>query len=151
MKHILQLVNYYKNTISLTQATFVPLTFRSLPETFIRRSLVNSGSCHDSDATWQVIGRTCGSACSCPRPGSRTVVPHFEYILPLWSIKYFCPILCPKQWRPATRTVRPISCHVASLSWQVPEEELIKLLQFFWWRSLIETKTSKVKMLVVLS
>jgi len=43
----------------------------SLSETFIRRSLFNSssGSCHDSDATWQEIGRMCGSACSSPRPG----------------------------------------------------------------------------------
>jgi len=41
------------------------LTFRSLSETFIRRSLFNSssGSCQDSDATWQEISRTCGSAC----------------------------------------------------------------------------------------
>jgi len=51
---------------------FFTLTFRSLSETFIRRSLFNSssGSCHDSDGTWQDISRTCGSACSSPHPGS---------------------------------------------------------------------------------
>jgi len=56
------------------------LTFRSSSETVIRRSLFSSssGSCHDSDVTWQEIGRTCGSACSCPRPGSRIVVPAFR-------------------------------------------------------------------------
>jgi len=45
-----------------------------------------SGSCHDSDVTLQEIGRVCGSACSCPRPGSTIVVPPFEYVLPLWCI-----------------------------------------------------------------
>jgi len=73
-----------ENAITSTQPTFILLTFRSLSETFIRRSLFNSssGSCHDSDATWQEIGRTCGSACSSPRPGSRNVVPLFKYVLP---------------------------------------------------------------------
>ena len=72
-----------KLPISLTQPTFLPLTIQSLSETFIRRSMINSssGSCHDSDATWQEIGHTCGSECSCPRPGSRIVVPPFEYVL----------------------------------------------------------------------
>ena len=42
-----------ENAITSTQPTFILLTFRSLSETFIRRSLLNSssGSCHDSDAT----------------------------------------------------------------------------------------------------
>jgi len=50
---------YYFNTTNI-----FTLTFRSLSETFVRRSLFNSssGSCHDSDATWQEIGCTCGSA-----------------------------------------------------------------------------------------
>jgi len=43
--------------------------------------------------------------------------------------------------------VRPISCHVASLSWQEPEEELNKLLLM---KSLIRDRNVKVKMLVVL-
>jgi len=62
---------YYFNTTNI-----FALTFWSLPETFIRRSLFSSssGSCHDRDATWQEIGRTCGSACSSPRPGSRIAV-----------------------------------------------------------------------------
>jgi len=65
------------------------LTSRSLSETFIRKKLLisSSGSCDDSNPTWQEIGCTCGSACSCPRPGSRIVVPLFEYALPL-SIRY---------------------------------------------------------------
>ena len=41
----------------------------------------SSGSCHDSDATWQEIGRTCGSACIAalvplPRPNLRTEIWH---------------------------------------------------------------------------
>jgi len=73
----LQKYHYFNTTNNFT------LTFRSLSETFIRRSLFNSssGSCDNSDATWQEIGRTCGSACSCPRPGSRIAVLLFEYVL----------------------------------------------------------------------
>jgi len=52
---------------------------------------------------FNTIGRTCGSACSSSRPGTTGAT----------------------RW--ATR-IRPISCHVASLSWQEPEEELNKLL-----------------------
>jgi len=37
-----------------------------------------SGSCHSSDGMWQEIGRTCGSAYGCPRPGSRIVVPRCQ-------------------------------------------------------------------------
>jgi len=67
---------YYFNTTNI-----FTLTFRSLSETFIRRSLFNSssGSCHDSDTTLQEIGRTCGSACSSPRPSSKITVL-FEYV-----------------------------------------------------------------------
>jgi len=36
---------------------------------------------------------------------------------------------------------RPISCHVTSLPWQEPEEELNK---FFWRKSLIEIETSEL-------
>ena len=48
---------YYLNTTNI----FYLLSFRPLSETFIRKSLFNSccGYCHDSDATWQEIGRTC--------------------------------------------------------------------------------------------
>ena len=74
---------YYFNTTNI-----FTLTFRSLSETFIRRSLCNSssGSFHNSDATGQEISRTCGSACSSPCPGSMTAVLLSEYVLPLWSI-----------------------------------------------------------------
>ena len=66
------------------------MTFRSLSETFIRRSLFNSssGSCHDSDATWQEIARTCGSACSSRHPGSSTAVLLSEYVLPLQYLNF---------------------------------------------------------------
>jgi len=65
LKKLSQKYCYFNTTNIFT------LTFRSLSETFIRRSLFNSpsGSCHDSDVTWQEIGRTCGSARSSPRPG----------------------------------------------------------------------------------
>jgi len=48
--HCLLQKYYYFNTTNI-----FTLTFRSLSETFIGRSLFNSssGSCHDSDATWQ--------------------------------------------------------------------------------------------------
>ena len=100
MKHILRLVNYCK-TLLLKHNQHFTLTFRSLSETFIRRSLFNSsfGSCHDSNATWwQEIGRR--TAIFEPGRGELHAEPH----------------------------VRPISCHVASLSWQEPEVELNKLL-----------------------
>jgi len=50
---------------------FYLLTFWSLSETFIRRSLFisSSGFCHNSDAMWQEISRMCGLACCCPHPG----------------------------------------------------------------------------------
>ena len=96
-----------KKTITSTQANIFTLSFRSVPETFIGRSLFSSsGSCHDRDATWQEIGRTCGSACSCLRPGSRrTIVPLSEYVLPLWSIWYFCPIVQNCSGQPVDHTV----------------------------------------------
>jgi len=94
----------HKLLISLTQPTFLPLTFWSLSETFIIRSMINSssGSCHNSDATWQEIGSKRqyifegGTTILEPGRGQLHAEPH----------------------------VRPISCHVASLSWQEPEEEL---------------------------
>jgi len=51
------------------------LTFRSLSETVIRKSLFTSsfGSCHDRDVMWQETGLTCGSVCSSPHPSSRIV------------------------------------------------------------------------------
>ena len=85
---------YYFNTTNI-----FTLTFQSLSETFIRRSLFksSSGSCHDSDATWQEIGRTCGSACSCPRPGSKTAVLlflshhyHDKYRKRNWANFFWC-------------------------------------------------------------
>ena len=67
----------------LLKETFFTMTFWSLPETFIRTSLFSSsGSCHDRDVMWQEISCMCGSACSCPRPGSRIVVPVSDYVLP---------------------------------------------------------------------
>jgi len=83
---------YYFNTTNV-----FTLTFRSLSETFIRRSLFNSssGSCHDSYATCREIGRTCGSACSSPRPGSRIAVLLSEYVYCLfdWSSTFVLSFL----------------------------------------------------------
>ena len=39
--------------------------------------------------TWQEIGRTCGSACRCPCPGSRIVVPSSKYVLLLGLKKQY--------------------------------------------------------------
>jgi len=75
----------------------LPLTFRSLPEIFVRRSLFtssSSGSCHGSDVTWQENGRTYGSVCSSPRHGWQIVVPPYGCGVPLWSIWCLCRILC---------------------------------------------------------
>ena len=76
---------------------FLPLTFRSLPEIFVRRSLFtssSSGSCHGSDVTWQENGRTYGSVCSSPRHGWQIVVPPYGCGLPLWSIWCLCLLFC---------------------------------------------------------
>jgi len=55
-KHIVRLVNYYIKTITSHTTNIFTLTFRSLPETFIRRSLFSSsGSYHDIDVMWQEI------------------------------------------------------------------------------------------------
>jgi len=53
MKNIPRLVNYYNKTITSHTTNIFTLTFWSLPETFIRRSLFSSsfGSCHDRDVT----------------------------------------------------------------------------------------------------
>jgi len=119
---MMQKYYYFNTTIIFT------LTFRSLSETFIRRSLFNSssGSCHDSDAPWQEIGRTCGSALA------PLVLAIFER---------------GRGELHAEPHVRPISCHGASLSWQEPEEELNKLLPM---KVSDRDRNVKVKMLVVL-
>jgi len=53
---------------SNTTKHFLPLTFRSLIQTSVRRSLfTSSGSWHGSDVTWE-IGHTYVSVCSCPHP-----------------------------------------------------------------------------------
>ena len=88
IKHILQLVSYYKKKINSTQPTFLPLMFWSLVETFIRKRLFSSssGSCHDSDATWQEIGHTCGAACSCLHSSSRIIIRLSEYVQLLFML-----------------------------------------------------------------
>jgi len=83
---------------------YLSLMFRSLPETFIRRSLFNSssGSCISRAVTWQEISRTCGWVSSYPRRNSSVVDLISKYILLLWSILCFCPIPCPGRdrcWR----------------------------------------------------
>jgi len=52
----------------------------------------SSGSCHDSDATWQEIGRTCGSACS--------MLPSSRF----------------KDWRPSFRICTASLIHLVLLS-----------------------------------
>ena len=65
-----------KNTVTSTQPTYLPfdvsVSIRDLHQKKFVQFLF--GSCHDSDATWQEIGRVRGSACSCPRPGSRLIM-----------------------------------------------------------------------------
>jgi len=64
-----------KRLLARHNQTFLPWHF----SLFIGRSLfTSSGSCHDRHATWQEIGHTCGSECSCPRPGSRIVIPRWQ-------------------------------------------------------------------------
>jgi len=70
--------DYYLNTTK-----YFTLTFRSLSETFIGRSMFSSsssyGSCYDRDAMWQEIGRTCGSALV-PVQGSSSLFPNMYCI-----------------------------------------------------------------------
>ena len=83
--------------LHITTWRIFTLTFRSLSETFVRRSLFSSSSgfCHGSDVTWQEIARMCGSVCSCPCPGSLNAVPPFGYVPPPWSTWCSCHIPCP--------------------------------------------------------
>jgi len=53
------LLIFISNSYNYTTCKIFTLTFRSLPETFIKRKLFIS--CHSSDVTWQDIGRMCGS------------------------------------------------------------------------------------------
>jgi len=70
----------YKHYINHNQTLFT-LTFRSLPETFVKKKMYNSssGSCHGSDVTWQEIGRTRGSVHSC-RPSFRMSTASLIYL-----------------------------------------------------------------------
>ena len=74
-----------RNTFAIRHYSrhYLTLTFRSLSETFVRRSLCSSSSssCHGSDVTWQEIGRMCGSVCSCHHHGSLNAVPSFNKLL----------------------------------------------------------------------
>ena len=87
------------------------LTFRSLSETFIRKKnllISSSGSCDDSDATWQEIGCTCGSACSCLSSRFKDCSPSFR--------------ICTKD----TRTYAlPLSCSLSLI-------HLVLLLIYYW-------------------
>ena len=91
------LQNYKKRLLPQHNQTFFSWRFGlcQRPSSQENCSVLLPGFCHDRDAMWQEIGRTCSSVCSCPRPGSRIVVRLSEYVLPLWSIWYFCPILSP--------------------------------------------------------
>jgi len=59
--HVKCKLQYVNNKTIISDATdhYLPLTFRSLPQTFIRRSLFysSSSSCHGRVVTWQEIGR----------------------------------------------------------------------------------------------
>jgi len=80
MKHVLRLVNSHNKTITSYATNIFTLTFRSVPETFIRRSSFSSSSAlHDRDVTWQEIGHTCGLACVAalvPGQGSSNLFPN---------------------------------------------------------------------------
>jgi len=45
-----------------------------------------------------------------------------------WHIFYLDVSICIRDLRHTAPHIRPISCHVTSLPWQKPEEELNKLL-----------------------
>jgi len=136
---------YYLNTTNILPRHF-GLYQRPSSEEACSEKLVDSssGSCDNSDATWQEIGRTCDSVYSCPRPGSRIGVPlrictassiqdreldkSTTWIRSSTHSKTGMTILEPGQGQlHAEPHIRPISCHVASLSWQ-EAEELNKLL-----------------------
>jgi len=68
----------------------------------------SSGSCDDSDATWQEIGCTCGSACSCLSSRFKDCSPSFR--------------ICTKD----TRTYAlPLSCSLSLI-------HLVLLLIYYW-------------------
>ena len=80
IKHILQVDKTFIYTLLHISTSHISTsTFRSLSDTFVRRSLFSSsGSCDGSDVTWQEIGRMCGSVCSCPHLGSLERRPSFR-------------------------------------------------------------------------
>ena len=121
-----------KNTISLIQPTFLPLTFWFLSETFIKRT----------EEVWLILLQVLATIVM--RRGKKSVV---AYVWPAATVLDRESDKSTRWIKEAVHTqkegydpwtgqgqlhaephARPISCHVASLSWQEPEEELNKLL-----------------------
>jgi len=109
-----------------TTRLYLPCRFDLwISETFVRSSLFrsSSGSCHSSDVTWQEIGRMRGSVCSCPHPGSHNISPSL-FIEHRSSFQ----MEGRRSMNSDKGSYTPMSCHVTSLPWQEPDEELNKLL-----------------------
>jgi len=138
MSRFLWFTVYYLNTTDI----FTFWCF-GLYQTFIRRSLFSSASCHGSDATWQDIGRTFGSACSCPRRpsfriGTASLIQEAVHI--------------QKEGRQSLN--RDKGSYTLSHTYDRfldmshlyrGKKRKKKWTSFFWWRSLIETEISKGK------
>ena len=163
MKHILRLVNYCKNTITSTQPTFLPWCF----------GLYQRPSSEEVCSIPLPVLATIVMRC-----GKKLVVRLAQRVAPLVPVQrlpsLFSNMYCLFESNKSTRWirgstylkrrtaifepgrgqlhaephVRPLSCHVASLSWQEPEEELNKLLLI---KVSDRDRNVQVKMLVVLN
>jgi len=104
-----------KEILTQHNQTFFTLTFLSLLETFIRSSFSFSYSRHDRDVATTVLDRKSDKSARWIKEAVHT---RKEGLRSLDQ---------DERELHAKPHVRPISCHVASLSWQEPEE-LNKLL-----------------------
>jgi len=140
-----------KNTISLIQPTFLPLTFWSLSETFIRRT----------EEVWLILLPVLATIVM--RRGKKSVVPYVwpaatvldrESDKSTWWIKE--AVYIRNEGR------RSLNRDEGSYTLSHTYDRLLakshhyrgknrNWLNFFWWRSLAETETSKEQMLLVLS
>jgi len=110
-----------------TQPNILTLTFQCIPETFIRRRLFSfsSGYCHNGDVQ-NSSGRPINHMVrilDSELDRSSRLIKETTYSEREMTIRE--PGRGQLHFEPH---IRPVSCHVASLSWQEPEEELNKLL-----------------------
>ena len=94
----------------ITQPDFIYLWRFDL---YQRPLFSSSSSCHGGDVTWQEIGHMRGLACTHSKGGTAFYEPGRGHLH-------------------TEPHIRPISCHITSLSWQELEEELRGVSHFLF-------------------